>query len=161
MEVEMKVKGLVVDPMSKMPIVLLQDLSSDRVLPIWIGVFEANAIALIMENIETPRPMTHDLFKNMLEKVGITIEKIVVNDVQNNTFFALIHCLHQGRRVIIDSRPSDAIALALRTKSPIYVREEVVKLSHSLKLDDNVETSEKILKWMESLKPEDLGKYKM
>jgi uncharacterized protein len=161
MEIEMKVKGLVVDPISKMPIVLLQDISSDRVLPIWIGVFEANAIALVMESIETPRPMTHDLLKNLLEKTGVVIEKIVVNDVQSNTFFALIHCQHQGRKVIVDSRPSDAIALALRTKSPIYVRDEVVKLSHSLKMDENLETSEKILKWMESLRPEDLGKYKM
>ncbi|MBN2200225.1 MAG: bifunctional nuclease family protein [Candidatus Aminicenantes bacterium] len=161
MDIEMKVRGLVVDPMSKMPIVLLEDASSERVLPIWIGVFEANAIALVIENIDTPRPMTHDLFKNMLDKAGIVIDKVVVNDVQNNTFYALIHCQHQGRRIVIDSRPSDAIALALRMKSPIYVRDEVVKLSHSLKLDENLETSEKIMKWLESLRPEDLGKYKM
>ena len=161
MDIEMKVKGLVVDPMSKMPIVLLEDPSSDRVLPIWIGVFEANAIALVMENIDTPRPMTHDLFKNMMDKTGIVIEKIVVNDVQNNTFYALIHCQHQGRKIADDSRPSDAIALALRMKSPIFVRDEVVKLSHSLKVDENLEGSEKIMKWLESLRPEDPGKYKM
>ncbi|OGD11304.1 MAG: hypothetical protein A2Y86_04875 [Candidatus Aminicenantes bacterium RBG_13_62_12] len=161
MDIEMRVRGLVVDPMSKMPIVLLEDTASDRVLPIWIGVFEANAIALVMENIDTPRPMTHDLFKNMLEKAGIIIDKVVVNDVQNNTFYALIHCQHEGRKIVIDSRPSDAIALALRMKSPIFVRDEVVKLSHSLKLDENLETSEKIMKWLESLRPEDLGKYKM
>jgi len=161
MDIEMKVRGLVVDPMSKMPIVLLEDASSERVLPIWIGVFEANAIALVMENIDTPRPMTHDLFKNMLDKAGIVINKIVVNDVQNNTFYALIHCQHEGRKIVIDSRPSDAIALALRMKSPIYVRDEVVKLSHSLKLDENLENSEKLMKWLESLRPEDLGKYKM
>jgi len=161
MDIEMKVRGLVVDPMSKMPIVLLEDTSSERVLPIWIGVFEANAIALVMENIDTPRPMTHDLLKNMLDRTGIMVDKVVVNDVQNNTFYALIHCQHQGRKIVIDSRPSDAIALALRMKSPIFVRDEVVKLSHSLKLDENLETSEKIMKWLESLKPEDLGKYKM
>lgn len=161
MDIEMRVRGLVVDPMSKMPIVLLEDVCSERVLPIWIGVFEANAIALVMENIDTPRPMTHDLFKNMLDKAGIIIDKVVVNDVQNNTFYALIHCQHQGRKLVVDSRPSDAIALALRMKSPIYVRDEVVKLSHSLKADENLETSEKIMKWLESLRPEDLGKYKM
>jgi hypothetical protein len=161
MDIEMKVRGLVVDPMSKMPIVLLEDVCAERVLPIWIGVFEANAIALVMESIDTPRPMTHDLFKNMLDKAGIIIDKVVVNDVQNNTFYALIHCQHQGRKIVIDSRPSDAIALALRMKSPIFVRDEVVKLSHSLKADENLETSEKIMKWLESLRPEDLGKYKM
>ena len=161
MDIEMKVRGLVVDPVSKMPIVLLEDTATDRVLPIWIGVFEANAIALVMENIDTPRPMTHDLMKNMLDKAGIAIDKVVVNDVQNNTFYALIHCQCQGRRIVIDSRPSDAIALALRMKSPIYVRDEVVKLSHSLKLDENLEHSEKIMRWLENLRPEDLGKYRM
>jgi bifunctional DNase/RNase len=161
MEIEMRVKGLVVDPLSKMPIVILEDLDSDRILPIWIGVFEANAIALTMENIATPRPMTHDLLKNLLERVEIRVEKIVVNDVQNNTFFALIHCRHGEDRVVIDSRPSDAIALALRTKSPIFVQDEVVKLTHSLRMDENLEGSEKLLKWLETLRPEDFGKYKM
>jgi bifunctional DNase/RNase len=161
MEIEMRVKGLVVDPLSKMPIVILEEAESDRILPIWIGVFEANAIALTMENIATPRPMTHDLIKNLLERVNITVEKIVVNDVQNNTFFALIHCRHMEQKVVIDSRPSDAIALALRTNSPIFVKDDVVKLSHSLKMDENMESSEKILKWLETLRPEDFGKYKM
>lgn len=157
----MRIKGLVVDPISKMPIVVLEDLSSDRILPIWIGVFEANAIALTIENISTPRPMTHDLMKNFLDKLNISIEKIVVNDVRNNTFYALIHCRHQDQRLVIDSRPSDAIALALRMNSPIFVEAEVVKRAHSLKLDENLENSEKIKKWLEKLKPEDFGKYKM
>jgi bifunctional DNase/RNase len=161
MEIEMRVKGLVVDPLSKMPIVILEEADSDRILPIWIGVFEANAIALTMENIATPRPMTHDLIKNLLDRVNITVEKIVVNDVQNNTFFALIHCRHLEEKVVIDSRPSDAIALALRTNSPIYVKDDVVRLSHSLKMDENMESSERILKWLETLRPEDFGKYKM
>jgi bifunctional DNase/RNase len=161
MEIEMRVKGLVVDPLSKMPIVILEDADSDRILPIWIGVFEANAIALIMENIPTPRPMTHDLLKNVLDRINLIVEKVVVSEVQNNTFYALIHCRHLEQRIIIDSRPSDAIALALRTKAPIFVKDDVVKLAHSLKMDENLESSEKILKWLETLRPEDFGKYKM
>ena len=161
MEIEMKIKGLVVDPLSKMPIVVLEDLKSDRILPIWIGVFEANAIALKIENIDTPRPMTHDLLKTFLEKTGIDIQRIVVNDVRDNTFYAMIHCLHKGNSVIIDSRPSDAIALALRVEAPIFVEESVVSKAHSLKFDENLEDSEKLKKWLENLQPEDFGKYKM
>lgn len=161
MEIEMKIKGLVVDPISKMPIVVLEDLKSERMLPIWIGVFEANAIALKIEDISTPRPMTHDLLKNLLDKLNISIEKIVVNDVRNNTFYALIHCLHQNKKILIDSRPSDAIALALRVNAPIFVENEVVKKSHSLKFDENLENSERLKKWLEGLNPEDFGKYKM
>jgi uncharacterized protein len=161
MEIEMKIKGLVVDPISKMPIVVLEDPHSDQVLPIWIGVFEANAIALTIENIPTPRPMTHDLLRNFLEKLDISIEKIVVNDVRNNTFYALIHCRRDERRIVIDSRPSDAIALALRMSSPIYVEEEVVRKAHGLKFDEGLEGSEKLRKWLDGLNSEDLGKYKM
>ena len=161
MEIEMKIKGLVVDPISKMPIVVLEDTNKQRMLPIWIGVFEANAIALKIENISTPRPMTHDLLKNFLRKLQISVEKIVVNDVRDNTFYALIHCLYNNKRLIIDSRPSDAIALALRTNAPIYVEEEVVKKAHSLRFDENLEDSEKLKKWLENLRPEDFGKYKM
>ncbi len=130
-------------------------------LPIWIGVFEANAIALKIENISTPRPMTHDLVKILLDKLNISIDKIVVNDVRDNTFYALIHCRHKDQIFTIDSRPSDAIALSLRVNAPIFVNEEVVKKAHSLKFDDNLEDSEKLKKWLENLKPENLGKYKM
>ncbi|MFQ6069204.1 MAG: bifunctional nuclease family protein [Candidatus Aminicenantales bacterium] len=161
MEIEMKIKGLVVDPISKMPIIVLEDLKSERMLPIWIGVFEANAIALKIEDITTPRPMTHDLLKNMLDELKISVDKIVVNDVRDNTFYALIHCTYNKKKFTIDSRPSDAIALALRTNSPIFVENEVVKKSHSLKFDENLETSERLKKWLENLKPEDFGKYKM
>lgn len=161
MEIEMKIKGLVVDPISKMPIVVLEDLKSDKILPIWIGVFEANAIALTIENISTPRPMTHDLIKNFMNKLEISIEKVVVNDVRNNTFYALIYCRHKDRPLIIDSRPSDAIALALRMNSPIFVEDEVVNKANSLKFDESLENSEKLKKWLENLKPEDFGKYKM
>jgi len=157
----MKIKGLVVDPISKMPIVVLEDTQKQRILPIWIGVFEANAIALKIENISTPRPMTHDLLKSFLKKLDISIEKIVVNDVRDNTFYAMIHCRYDNKSLLIDSRPSDAIALALRTGSPIFVEEEVVRKAHSLKFDENLEDSEKLQKWLENLKPEDFGKYKM
>ncbi len=157
----MKIKGLVVDPISKMPIVVLEDLTSKRILPIWIGVFEANAIALKIENISTPRPMTHDLVKNFLEQLDISVEKIVVNDVRDNTFYAMIHCRYKDQTITIDSRPSDAIALSLRVDAPIYVEDEVVKKAQSLKFDENLEDSEKLKKWLENLKPENFGKYKM
>ncbi|MFC2157162.1 bifunctional nuclease family protein [Acidobacteriota bacterium] len=161
MEIEMKIKGLVVDPISKMPIVVLEDINSERMLPIWIGIFEANAIALKIENISTPRPMTHDLIKIFLDEMDIDIKKIVVNDVRDNTFYALIHCNHNGQSMVIDSRPSDAIAISLRTETPIFVEEDVVDKAHSLKYDENLESSEKLRKWLEELKPEDFGKYKM
>jgi bifunctional DNase/RNase len=161
MEIEMKIKGLVVDPISKMPIVVLEDPESERLLPIWIGVFEANAIALKIENIATPRPMTHDLINNFLKELKITVEKIVVNDVRDNTFYALIHCSRNGEPFSIDSRPSDAIALSLRVDAPIYVEENVVQKAHSMQFSEKLEDSEKLKKWLDSLKPEDFGKYKM
>lgn len=157
----MRIKGLVVDPISKMPIVVLEDIQSERMLPIWIGVFEANAIALRIENIATPRPMTHDLLKNLLDKLDIKVEKIVVNDVRDNTFYAVIYCQHMNQIIKIDSRPSDAIALVLRTNAPIFVEESVVEKAHSMKIDENLEDSEKLKKWLENLQPDDFGKYKM
>ena len=161
MEIEMRIKGLVVDPITKMPIIVLEDMRSEQILPIWIGVFEANAIALTIENIPTPRPMTHDLLKNVLTKFEIAIDRIVVTDVRNNTFYAAIYCRSQGQAWVVDSRPSDAIALALRMNSRIFVEEDVVHKSHGLKLDENLETSENLRKWLETLKPEEFGKYKM
>jgi len=157
----MKVKGLVVDPISKMPIVVLENPKNEQILPIWIGVFEANAIALTIENVPTPRPMTHDLLKSFMEQLDISIEKIVVNDVRNNTFFAMIHCRQAEQTIIIDSRPSDAIALALRMSCPIFVEDEVVRKANGLKFDEKVESTEKLRKWLESLRPDDFGKYKM
>ena len=161
MPIEMRIKGLVVDPLSKMPIIVLEDLRSERVLPIWIGVFEANAIALTMENVPTPRPMTHDLMKNLLSRLGIAVERIVVTDVRNNTFYAAIHCRRGDDAVVFDSRPSDAIALALRTGSPIFVEDDVVRKSHGLKGDETPDTLENMRKWLESISPDTLGKYKM
>ena len=157
----MNVKGLVVDPISKMPIVVLEDPQNEQILPIWIGVFEANAIALTIENVPTPRPMTHDLLKNFLDKLNIGIEKIVVTDVRNNTFYAMIHCRSDSQAILIDSRPSDAIALALRMSSPIYVVDEVVRKAQGLKFDESTDAAEKLRKWLEGLAPDDFGKYKM
>jgi len=161
MEIEMKLKGLVVDPISKMPIVLLEDTAGGRILPIWIGTYEANAIALTIERVTTPRPMTHDLLRNVFNGLDIAVDRIVVTDVRNNTFFAAIHCRHMDREVVIDSRPSDAIALALRMASPIFVDEEVVHKAHGMKLEDSLESSENLRKWFEALSPEEFGKYKM
>ncbi len=157
----MRIKGLVIDPISKMPIVVLENSDSKQVLPIWIGVFEANAISLKMENIPTPRPMTHDLLTEFLQKFNVTIEKIVVTDVRDNTFYATIFCRHNDEIITIDSRPSDAIALSLRMNAPIFVEEDVVKKASSLKFDSNLEDSENLKEWLEKLRPEDLGKYKM
>ena len=161
MAIRMKIKGLVVDPISKMPIVVLQDPETDRILPIWIGVFEANAIALKIENIPTPRPMTHDLLKNLLASLAVAVERVTVNDIRNNTFFAAIHCKRNGEDLVIDSRPSDAIALALRTDAPIFVEEDVVRRAHSLTLDETPDSQENLRKWLETLQPEDFGKYRM
>jgi len=161
MEIEMKIKGLVVDPLSKMPIVVLEDLQSKCILPIWIGVFEANAIALKIENISTPRPMTHDLLKEFLCKFDVSIEKIVINDVRDNTFYAVIYLNQQKKIITVDSRPSDAIALALRLNAHIFVEEHVVGKAQSLKYNRSLEDSENLKTWLDELKPEDFGKYRM
>jgi len=132
MQIEMKIKGLMVDPVTNMPIVILKDEEEDRVLPIWVGVFEANAIALRMEAIDTPRPMTHDLLRDLLDKLHATVEKIVVNDLKDNTYFAHIHLLINGDQHVLDSRPSDAIALALRAEAPIFVEQSVLEQARTL-----------------------------
>ena len=118
MQIEMTIKGLMVDPITNMPIIILRDKDGQKVLPIWVGVFEANAIALQMENVATPRPMTHDLLKNVISDLKADIQKIVVSDLKENTFYALIYLLVNGEAVAIDARPSDAIALALRASAP-------------------------------------------
>ncbi len=161
MEREFKIKGLMMDPITNSPIVILQDAEKNTLLPIWVGIFEANAIALQIERIDTPRPMTHDLLKNILLQFEAEVEKIVVTELRENTFYALIHLRHGEERVTIDSRPSDAIALALRTDSPIFVTEEVINNSRSITLDKENLDPEDVKKWLENLNPEDLGKYKM
>ncbi len=161
MEIEMTIKGLMIDPITNMPIVILKDKEGDRVLPIWVGVFEANAIALQIENIATPRPMTHDLLKNILSEIEAEVQRIVVSDLRDNTFYAMIYLDRDGETIAIDARPSDAIALALRTRSPIFVEDSVVESAKGLDLSKDTTDSERLQKWLEGLNPDDLGKYKM
>ena len=161
MEREFKIKGLIMDPLTNSPIVILQSLEKNTLLPIWVGIFEANAIALQIERIDTPRPLTHDLIKNILLQLDANVDKIVVTDLQENTFYAVIHLRMNGDHITIDSRPSDAIALALRTDAPIYVTEEVISNSRNISLENEQLDPEDMKKWLEKLNPEDLGKYKM
>ena len=161
MLIEMTIKGLMVDPITNMPIVMLRDTQGDRVLPIWVGIFEANAIALQIENIATPRPMTHDLLRNIIKDLEGTVERVVVCDLRDNTFYAVIYLTVRGESVAIDARPSDAIALALRTRSPILVEERVIDNARNHDLSSDREDSKHLKKWLEELDPDDLGKYKM
>ncbi len=161
MQVEMTIKGLMVDPVTNMPIIILRDQEGQRVLPIWVGVFEANAIALQIENIATPRPMTHDLLRNVITDLKAQVRKIVVSDLKENTFYALIYMTVNGDTVAVDARPSDAIALALRVRAPIFVEDAVIDSAKSLDFTPDKADSERLQKWLESLDPEDLGKYKM
>ena len=161
MEREFKIKGLIMDPLTNSPIVILQSVEKNTLLPIWVGIFEANAIALQIERIDTPRPLTHDLIKNILMQLDANVDKIVVTDLQGNTFYAVIHLRMNGDHITIDSRPSDAIALALRTDAPIFVTEEVINNSRNISLEKENLDSEDIKKWLESLNPGDMGRYKM
>jgi len=165
--IEMKVTGLTIDPFTNMPIIIIKDLAEKNAIPIWIGLIEASAIATELEQIQLSRPMTHDLVRNILQELTATIDKISICDLRDNTFFANIHLRHQGKEFVIDSRPSDAIALALRTNAKLFVTRKVVQKSRRIDLaKESVEDQEKIKKekWaeiLENLSPEDFGKYKM
>jgi bifunctional DNase/RNase len=161
MEREFKIKGLMMDPITNSPIVILQDVERNTLLPIWVGIFEANAIALQIERVDTPRPMTHDLLKNVLHHFDAEVERIVVTELKDNTFYAVIHLQCGGHPMLIDSRPSDAIALALRTDAPIFVTETVIQNSRNISLDKEKLDPEEVREWLENLNPEDLGKYEM
>jgi bifunctional DNase/RNase len=161
MQIEMTIKGLMVDPITNMPIIILRDKDGQRVLPIWVGVFEANAIALQIENVSTPRPMTHDLLRNVIHDLRARIEKIVVSDLKENTFYALIYLTVGGELMAVDARPSDAIALALRARAPIFVEEKVIDHAKTADLVPDKGETERLQKWLESLDPDDMGKYKM
>ncbi len=162
---QMVVSGLTIDPFTNSPIMILKDVNSDKAVPIWIGLLEATAIASELENIKFSRPMTHDLLKNVMDAVGVQVTRIEVCDLRDNTYFALIHLKHEGREQQIDARPSDAIALALRTKAPIFVAEIVLQKARRVDLSaQEAITSEDAKKWteiLEGLDPEDFGKYKM
>lgn len=161
MEVEMKIRGLMMDPVTNMPIVILRDAAGDTVLPIWVGIFEANAIALEIEKVSTPRPMTHDLVKNVLFGLDATLKKVVVSELKDDTFYAVIWVEHGGEIISIDSRPSDALALALRLDCPIYVEEQVLKTSKATQTVSDKNVNEELKRWLEGLNDEDLGRYKM
>ena len=161
MLIEMTIKGLMVDPITNMPIIILRDKEGQRVLPIWVGVFEANAIALQIENIATPRPMTHDLLKNVISDMDGVVQKVVVCDLKENTFFALIYVTRADGTIAIDARPSDAIALALRVHAPIFVDDSVIEHAKTVDFTSEKADSERLQKWLESLDPDELGRYKM
>ena len=161
MQIEMTIKGLMVDPITNMPIIVLREVEGQRVLPIWVGVFEANAIALQVENVQTPRPMTHDLLRSVITELGGQLERIVVCELKENTFYAALHVDCARGPLTIDARPSDAIALALRFGSRIFVEDGVIQSARSIETSrENVDIG-RLQKWLESLSDDDLGKYKM
>lgn len=160
-EVEMRIRGLMMDPVTNMPIVVLKDVEGDSVLPIWVGVYEANAIALEIEKVTTPRPMTHDLLKNMLTGFGASVNKVVVTELKDDTFYAVIWAERDGQTISLDSRPSDALALALRVDCPIFVDDEVLRVSKVASAASERITSDDLKKWLEGLSDEDTGGYKM
>jgi len=161
MEIEMRIRGLMIDPVTNMPIVVLKDVHGNTILPIWVGVPEANAIALEIEKVQTPRPMTHDLLKNVFLGLDVRVDKIVVSDLKDDTFYALIWVEREGEMMTIDSRPSDALALALRVDCPIFVDEQVLKNSKVTSALAERTNSEQLRNYLEGLPDEDLGRYKM
>ena len=166
MSKEMKVSGLAIDPFTNVPIVILRDMDEKSTVPIWIGLLEASAIATVLEDIKFARPMTHDLFVNVMENLNVKINQIVVNDLKDNTYYATIYLTRDGQKFQIDSRPSDAIAIALRTKAKIFMEESVIEKSRKIDLSktDDIHSEEAKKKWaeiLENLDPEDFGKYKM
>jgi len=166
MLVEVKVFGLAMDPVTSTPIVILKDLEERRAIPIWIGLFEASAIATQMEGVNLARPMTHDLMNEILNILEVKVLKVVITDLKSNTFFAVIHILKGEIPITIDSRPSDAIALALRADAPIFIDEKIIEKSTNIDFgrktaDLNKYTKEQLKEFLESLSSEDFGKYKM
>ncbi len=159
MEVEMKIRGLMMDPVTSMPIVILKDVGSNNVLPIWVGIYEANAI---VRKVSTPRPMTHDLIKTLLMGFDAGIRKVVVNELRDDTFYAVIWVERNGELISVDSRPSDALALALRLDCPIYVDDSVIKSAKTAaNVSDKLNTNQELKRYLENLGDEDLGRYKM
>lgn len=157
MLLEMQIQGLTLDPISNMPIVILKNPNREPSLPIWIGYAEANAIALELEKISSPRPMTHDLMRNIIDHLEAKVKRIVVTDLKDNTYHAEIELLKNGKNLTIDARPSDAIALALRTKAPIFVAEQVLQKSKKEEGAINWYDTGKMREWLENLTPDDFG----
>src|SRR5438477_6960382 len=161
MEVEMTIRGLMMDPVSNMPIVILKDVGGETVLPIWVGVYEANAIALEMEKVSTPRPMTHDLIKNVLTGLETKVHKVVVTELREDTFYAVIWMEREGHIISVDSRPSDALAVAMRLDCPIFVEDDVLKSSKLAATVSDRVSNEELRKLLENMNDEDFGRYKM
>jgi bifunctional DNase/RNase len=161
MEVEVKIRGLMMDPVTNMPIVVLKDVTGGSILPIWVGIYEANAIALEIEKVSTPRPMTHDLIKLLLMGLETGVRKVVVNELKDDTFYAVIWLERDGQLISVDSRPSDALAIALRLDCPIYVEENVLTTSKAANSVSDKVNSDEMRRWLENLPDEDMGRYKM
>lgn len=160
-EIEMQIRGLMMDPVTNMPIVVLKDVGSDAVLPIWVGIFEANAIALELEKTTTPRPMTHDLLRNLARGLNGRVEKVVVSEMRQDTFYAVIWMEQAGEIVTLDARPSDAIAFALRADVPIYVAQDVLDRSRQVTDGAGNINADELRKWLENLNDDEMGRYKM
>jgi bifunctional DNase/RNase len=163
MDVEVRIRGLMMDPATNMPIVVLRDPATDAVMPIWVGIFEANAIAIEIEKLSAPRPMTHDLTRNLIHHLNASLERVVITEIREDTFFAVLWLRQGEEQLVIDSRPSDAIALALRFDCPIYVADAVLqsaKLGQASTAEEG-QTGEQLRGWLEGLNDEDLGRYKM
>ncbi len=170
MDIEMKIRGLMIDPSANSPIVILKDINSDTLLPIWVGAYEANAIALEIEKVAPQRPMTHDLLKNVIEQMGARVQRIVITSLVDHIFYAVIELIMNGNTIFLDSRPSDAIALALRSDCPIFVNEEVIKNSRNSVSEkatepemeeDLSEEEEEVVEWPDEIDDTDINKYKM
>lgn len=161
MDIEMKIRGLMVDPSTNAPIVILKDVSGDAVLPIWVGLYEANAIALEVEKSSTPRPMTHDLLRNLIHGLNAEVQRVVVTELRDDTFYAVIWMEQNGEPITLDARPSDAIALALRADCPIFVSDEVLKVAKVMPNAADSTSAEELRRWLENLNDEDMGRYKM
>jgi uncharacterized protein len=160
-EIRMEIKGLMLDPSTNNPIVILQEAAGERQLPIWIGVFEANAIALNLDGFQPPRPMSHDLLRTAIETLGGEVERIVISDLRDSTFYAIIQIVQAGEVKSLDARPSDAIALAVRAQAPIFVTEEVLEKAHAADKAADASDEDHLKKLLEELSPDDLGKYTM
>ena len=160
MLVEMQVRGLMLDPVTNVPIVILRDTSGERVLPIWVGPAEANAIALQIENVAAPRPMTHDLLRDIIAALGVSLSRVIIADLKGSTYYAYLELRQGSDVVLVDARPSDAVALAARTKAPVFVHSKVLDQARSLEVSTDQADQERLQKWLESLDPDDMG-YKM
>jgi bifunctional DNase/RNase len=160
MLIEMQIKGLMMDPVTGVPIVILRNADNQRVLPIWVGPVEANAIALQIENVTPPRPMTHDLLKNLLTEFDARVQRVVITALRGNTFYAYLDIDRQGTRILVDARPSDALAVALRSRAPVFVDDAVLDQASSVEISNEQADRDRLQRWLESLDPDDMG-YKM